>query len=74
VVDTTGIGPHLRTLRKRRGISIGHVAHELGVSAGAVSQWELGVRNTTTNRLVAYCNTIGAVISIRLDDNPPEDQ
>jgi transcriptional regulator with XRE-family HTH domain len=44
-------GSTLRTLRRKRGLSIYAVAEAIGVSPPAVSQWELGKRQITPSHV-----------------------
>lgn len=49
----------IRELREARGMSQRQLANEVGVSPGAVAQWELGATTPTTANLVALANVLG---------------
>lgn len=48
----------IRELRKARGMSQRQLANEVGVSPGAVAQWELGATTPTTANLVALASVL----------------
>lgn len=62
----TGVGKHLRSLRKARGLTLMEVARRTGMSHQAVSRLELG-RDPQMSTVVRYCRAIGAHIHIGLD-------
>lgn len=54
----------LKQLRKQRGLSQCELAVSIGVSQGAVSQWESGAAKPTVENLVAIAKALGC----KLDD------
>ena len=46
----------IRALREAKGVSQRKLAEDIGVSPGAVAQWELGATTPTTANLVALAN------------------
>lgn len=68
----TGVGKHLRRLRKARGLTLMEVARRTGMSHQAVSRLELG-RDPQLSTILRYCNAIGARIHIGLADQAHTD-
>lgn len=61
----------IRQERMRRGWSQRVLAKALGVSGGAVAQWELGDSGVSFARLIDICNVFGLEISAFLGEGSP---
>lgn len=72
--DRTGIGPHLRALREKTGLSQRDVARRMGCGDSTVSMIETGAREPRMSMLLRYCEAIGARIRIAFpgEENPRE--
>lgn len=53
------IGQKIRQLRKARGVSQALIAKTLGITQGAVSQWENGVTAPSSTQLIPLANVLG---------------
>ncbi|MDP5226507.1 MULTISPECIES: helix-turn-helix domain-containing protein [Arthrobacter] len=58
-----GVGERLRVLRQAAGISLRHLAKELGVSPSAVSQIERGKLQPSLGRVIAMTEALGVPLS-----------
>lgn len=65
----TRIGSRLRELRTATGRSLASVAHEMGISASALSQIETGAMQPSVNRLVELVGVLGAPVSAIFEDH-----
>lgn len=65
------IGSIIRTARKEKGLTQKELASRLGVSTGAVQQWELGVRNPRLPMLLQIENTLQIAL---LNDKSSRDE
>lgn len=54
----------IESVRKAAGMSQGELARLLGVTQGAVSQWEQGATNPTVSRLAE----IARIFGVKVDD------
>jgi DNA-binding transcriptional regulator YiaG len=54
VPSAAGIPAGLRRIRRDLGLEVRHVAAQLGVSTGTVSNWDLGHDNPPAHQVVAY--------------------
>jgi transcriptional regulator with XRE-family HTH domain len=61
------LGRRLRELRLQSGMSLRALARELGISASAVSQIELGTMRPSVSRLIAFVSAIGAPLAAVFD-------
>ncbi|MEU4410534.1 helix-turn-helix domain-containing protein [Streptosporangium sp. NPDC023963] len=61
------LGRRLRELRLRSGMSLRALARELGISASAVSQIELGTMRPSVSRLIAFVSAIGVPLAAVFD-------
>jgi transcriptional regulator with XRE-family HTH domain len=66
--DHTGVTRHLRRLRQQRGLSQSDVARRMFLRPRAVSRLESGRHDPHVSTIAAYCNAIGAHITIRLEE------
>ena len=64
----------VRMARKERGLLMEELASRMGVSVGAISQWEAGNRTPLFANLLRLAEVLDKPISFFLDgeDNPPE--
>ncbi|WP_066363355.1 helix-turn-helix domain-containing protein [Herbidospora mongoliensis] len=62
------LGPRLRDLRERSGLSLRAVARALEISPSAVSQIERGLMRPSVSRLIAYVTAIGVPLSEVFDE------
>lgn len=62
------VGPRLRALRTGAGRSLTSVAREIGISASALSQIEVGTRQPSVKRLIDIVGALGVPVSAALDD------
>ncbi|WP_330177777.1 XRE family transcriptional regulator [Streptomyces sp. NBC_01498] len=71
-VSSERLGLRLRELRLRSGKSLRALARELGISASAVSQIELGTMRPSVSRLIAYVSALGVPLAAVFDtDDAP---
>ena len=61
-----------RPLRESKGLSQRKLAEDIGVSPGAVAQWELGATTPTTANLVALANVLGCSMDALFGRAGPE--
>lgn len=52
--SAAGIPAGLRRIRRDLGLEVRHVAAQLGVSTGTISNWDLGHDNPPAHQVVAY--------------------
>ena len=52
----------IKELRKERGLSQTAIAEAVGVTSGAVSQWEAGLTNPTLETLVKVAQVLGCTV------------
>lgn len=64
------IGEKLSLLRKQRGMTQMELAEELDVSRQAVSRWEQGLSNPSTDNLVSIAQLFGVSIDVLANDSP----
>ena len=57
----------LKKIRKLHHISQIELAQEIGVTQGAVSQWELGVAKPTLENLIAIAKFFGCKVDDLID-------
>lgn len=62
----------IRPLREARGMSQRKLAADIGVSPGAVAQWELGATTPTMSNLVALANVLGCSMDTLFGRAGPE--
>lgn len=62
----------IRALREAKGVSQRKLAEDIGVSPGAVAQWELGATTPTTANLVALANVLGCSMDALFGRAGPE--
>jgi DNA-binding XRE family transcriptional regulator len=65
---STGVGAHLRTLRRQTGLTAVEVARRMGISKKRVWQIEVDARDHQMSTVVRYCDAIGARIHIGLNE------
>jgi len=53
--------PQRRAMRQLAGLSMRHLAEELGVSVTAVGQWERGERSPRGDNLVSYVELLETI-------------
>lgn len=71
-ISSESLGLRLRELRLRSGKSLRALARELGISASAVSQIELGAMRPSVSRLIAYVSALDVPLAAVFDtDEPP---
>lgn len=58
----------IREAREAAGISQGELAKRIGVTPGAVSQWEQGTTNPSIHRLKAIAQTLGVTVDELLEE------
>ncbi|MEU8272066.1 XRE family transcriptional regulator [Sphaerisporangium sp. NPDC049002] len=66
-VTNERLGRRLRELRLQSGMSLRALARELGISASAVSQIELGTMRPSVSRLIAFVSAIGVPLAAVFD-------
>ncbi|MFI6480321.1 helix-turn-helix domain-containing protein [Nonomuraea sp. NPDC050663] len=67
MAEEQDLGPRLRELRERAGLSLRAVAREMGISPSAVSQLERGRMRPSVSRLIAYVGAVGAPLAAVFD-------
>jgi transcriptional regulator with XRE-family HTH domain len=65
------LGDMIRSERTRKGWSQREFAKMLGVSPGAVAQWELGDTRPTLERMIDVCGVFGIAASSFLGPGSP---
>ena len=65
-----GVGPRLKTLRQRRGITLNELADETGISISTLSRLESGGRRPTLELLLPLARAHGVTLD-ELVDAPP---
>lgn len=55
----SALGDRIRKARKERGMTQSELAHALGISVQAISQWESGKTLPTTDRLILISDMLG---------------
>ena len=65
------IGSLIRSKRKERGLSQRALGKMLGVTGGAVAQWELGATLPTSENMTALKQLIGLAPSLSLSPGAP---
>jgi len=73
--ETTGrtvdaVGPRLRQLRRRRGITLSELAAQTGISTSTLSRLEAGLRRPTLGQLLPLARAHGVTLD-ELVDAPP---
>lgn len=58
------IGNRLRTFREKNNITQAQIADKLGITQGAVSQWEAGA----TNPSIATISKLAAILGCSIDE------
>jgi len=53
------IGEKIRQIRKERGISQALIAKTLGITQGAISQWENGITAPSSTQIIPLANVLG---------------
>ncbi|MFC8075471.1 helix-turn-helix domain-containing protein [Streptomyces sp. NPDC057307] len=71
-ISSERLGLRLRELRLRSGKSLRALARELGISASAVSQIELGAMRPSVSRLIAYVSALDVPLAAVFDTDEPE--
>lgn len=64
----TTVGALLRTAREQAGLTQQNVADRLFVSRSLIATWETGRREMRMSQLLAYCDVIGASITVNLKE------
>lgn len=64
------VGPRLKQLRQRRGITLTDLADETGISVSTLSRLEAGLRRPTLEQLLPLARTHGVTLD-ELVDAPP---
>jgi transcriptional regulator with XRE-family HTH domain len=64
------VGPRLKRLRQRRGITLSDLAVETGISTSTLSRLEAGLRHPTLEQLLPLARTFGVTLD-ELVDAPP---
>lgn len=62
------IGQQLREARDKAGLTQQNVADRLFVSRSLIATWETGRRELRMSQLLAYCDVIGASITVILKE------
>ncbi|THV43237.1 helix-turn-helix domain-containing protein [Glycomyces buryatensis] len=62
------VGPRIRELRKRRGLTVRELGTLLGISGSAVSQIEREVMRPSVSRLIEIANALGTPLAALFDD------
>ena len=65
-----GVGPHLRSLRQRRGTTLADLGAETGISVSTLSRLESGERRPTLELLLPLARAYGVTLD-ELVDAPP---
>lgn len=68
VADVRAIIRTIRDRRIRTGITIGQIAEQVGVSAGAYSQWEVGGTFPPSRGLAAAAQAVGLRLTLEHAD------
>lgn len=71
VLQDDGLGPRLRTARRRARLSTRELAERAGVSAGFVSQVETGKRGVSVSALKRLADAVGLSAAELLAERPP---
>ncbi|MEQ4521151.1 helix-turn-helix domain-containing protein, partial [Nocardioides kribbensis] len=61
------VGPRLRALRQRRGLTLGELADETGVSTSTLSRLEAGLRRPTLEQLLPLARAHGVTLDALVD-------
>lgn len=64
------VGPRLKRLRQRRGITLSDLAEETGISTSTLSRLEAGLRRPTLEQLLPLARAYGVTLD-ELVDAPP---
>lgn len=56
------IGNRLRDLREKRNITQTQIAEKLGITQGAVSQWEVGATNPSIGMISKLAEILGCTV------------
>ena len=64
------VGPRLKQLRQRRGVTLAELAEETGISTSTLSRLEAGLRRPTLEQLLPLARAHGATLD-ELVDAPP---
>jgi len=64
------VGPRLKRLRQRRGITLSDLSEETGISTSTLSRLEAGLRRPTLEQLLPLARVYGATLD-ELVDAPP---
>ena len=63
----------IKSLRKKKGMSQAQIAIKLGITQGAVSQWEKGITQPGADQLLALSKLFGvSVFELKGIDEPKE--
>lgn len=73
-ISSERLGLRLRELRLRSGKSLRALARELGISASAVSQIELGAMRPSVSRLIAYVSALDVSLAAVFDTEESADE
>ncbi len=65
-----GVGPHLRSLRRKRGTTLADLGAETGISVSTLSRLEAGERRPTLELLLPLARAYGVTLD-ELVDAPP---
>jgi transcriptional regulator with XRE-family HTH domain len=65
------LGERIRTARSQIGLTQAELAKKLGVSAGAVGQWETGMAAPATERLAALAELLSISLDVLLGKPQP---
>lgn len=62
------VGPRIRELRRRRGLTVRELGTRLGISGSAVSQIERAVLRPSVSRLIEIANALDTPLAALFDD------
>lgn len=69
--DVKDLGRRIRQYRQATGLSQRALATRLGITSGAIGQWELGLKAPSTPRLAALGKALGVSLDILLGASQP---
>ena len=67
------VGPRLKALRQRRGITLNELADETGISISTLSRLEAGLRRPTLEQLLPLARSYGVTLDELIDAPPTGD-
>ena len=62
------LGPKLREIRVRLGLTQTDLAKKLGTDSGSISRFETGVRDPSLLEILEYSKLSGIAVEILIDD------